>query len=131
MITTLSKMTTLKKKVRFTFNKLNRNSVKIKCRKNTQYMNVCNQCLSPVKLGVRISIRARRSTLYDKVCQCLETGRWFSPVTPVLSTNKTDRHDITEILLKAELNTIKQTNTIYDSNVIGYVTSNFIGQLHV
>jgi hypothetical protein len=45
-------------------------------------------------LGVRISIRARRSTLYDKVCQCLATGRWFSPVTPVLSTNKTDRHDI-------------------------------------
>ena len=26
------------------------------------------------------------------------------------STNKTDRHDITEILLKLELNTIKQTN---------------------
>ena len=25
------------------------------------------------------------------------------------STNKTDRHDITEILLKVELNTIKQT----------------------
>jgi hypothetical protein len=28
----------------------------------------------------------------------------------VSSTNKTDRHDITEILLKAALNTIKQTN---------------------
>jgi hypothetical protein len=27
-------------------------------------------------------------------------GRWFSPGTPVSSTNKTDRHDITEILLK-------------------------------
>jgi len=26
------------------------------------------------------------------------------------STNKTDRHDITEILLKVALNTIKQTN---------------------
>jgi len=30
--------------------------------------------------------------------------------TPVSSTNKTDRHDITEILLKVALNTINQTN---------------------
>jgi hypothetical protein len=29
---------------------------------------------------------------------------------PVSSTNETDRHDITEILLKVALNTIKQTN---------------------
>ena len=36
------------------------------------------------------------------------TGRWFSPGPPVFSTNKTDRHDITEILLKVALNTIKQ-----------------------
>jgi hypothetical protein len=32
-----------------------------------------------------------------QVCQRLATGRWFSPVS---STNKTDHHDITEILLK-------------------------------
>jgi hypothetical protein len=38
------------------------------------------------------------------------TGQWFSPGTPISSTNKTDRHDITEILLKVALNTIKQTN---------------------
>ena len=38
------------------------------------------------------------------------TGRWFSPDPPVSSTNKTDLHDITEILLKVALNTIKQTN---------------------
>ena len=31
------------------------------------------------------------------------------PGPPVSSTNKTDRHDITEILLKVALNTIKQT----------------------
>jgi hypothetical protein len=36
----------------------------------------------------------------DKVCQWLVTCWWFSPGTPVSSTNKTDRHDITEILLK-------------------------------
>jgi len=34
------------------------------------------------------------------------TGRWFSPGTPVSCTNKTDRHDITDILLKVALNTI-------------------------
>jgi hypothetical protein len=31
---------------------------------------------------------------------------WFSLGIPVSSTNKTDRHDITEILLKVALNTI-------------------------
>jgi len=31
---------------------------------------------------------------------------------PVSSTNKTDRHDIVEILLKVTLNTIKPTNQI-------------------
>ena len=37
------------------------------------------------------------------------TGRWFSPGPTVSSTNKTDRNDITEILLKVALNTSKQT----------------------
>ena len=37
------------------------------------------------------------------------TGQWFSQGTPVSSTNKTDHHDITEILLKVVLNTISQT----------------------
>jgi hypothetical protein len=46
----------------------------------------------------------------DKVFQWLATGQWFSPGPPVPSTNKTDCHDITEILLKVALNTIKQTN---------------------
>jgi hypothetical protein len=39
----------------------------------------------------------------------LATGRWFSPGTLVSSTKKTDRHDITEILLKVALNIINQT----------------------
>ena len=46
------------------------------------------------------------TTLCDKVCQWLATGRWFSLDTPVSSTNKTDSHDITEIWLKVALNTI-------------------------
>ena len=45
-------------------------------------------------------------TLCEKVCQLLVAVLWFTPGTPVSSTNKTDRHDITEILLKVALNTI-------------------------
>ena len=37
-------------------------------------------------------------------------GQGFSMGTLVSSTKKTDYHDITEILLKVALNTIKQTN---------------------
>jgi hypothetical protein len=33
-------------------------------------------------------------------------GQWFSAGTSVSSTNKTDHHDITEIVLKMALNTI-------------------------
>ena len=65
---------------------------------------------SPLMLWVRISIKARCTTLCDRVCQWLATGRWFSLGPPVTSTNKTDSHDTTEILLKVALNTIKQTN---------------------
>jgi hypothetical protein len=39
----------------------------------------------------------------------LAKGWWFFPGIPVSSTHKTDRHDITEILLKVALNTITLT----------------------
>ena len=74
------------------------------------YNYLCNQCLSPLMLWVRISIRARCTTLCNKVCQWLATDPWFPPGPPVSSTNKTDRHHITVILLKVAINTIKQTN---------------------
>jgi hypothetical protein len=81
-------------------------------------MYLCNQCLSPLMLWVRISIRARCTTLCDKACQSLGAGSWFSQNPPVSSTNKTDRHDITEILLKVALNIIKQTNNQYRYDTI-------------
>jgi len=57
------------------------------------------------------------TTLCEKVWPWLATGRWFSPGTSVSSTNKTDHHDITEILLKVALNTITLTLAlIYDYN---------------
>jgi len=45
--------------------------------------------------------------LCNKVCQWFAADRWFSPGTPVSSTNNTDRHDIAEILLKVALNSTK------------------------
>jgi len=50
-------------------------------------------------------------------------GRWFSPGTPVSTTNKTDRHNITDILLKVPLNTKTLTpmsplmNSTYNFNL--------------
>ena len=72
------------------------------------YNYLCNQCLSPHTLWVRIPLRrvVLYTTLCDKVCQWLATDLWFSPVS---STNKIDCHDITEILLKVTLNTITLT----------------------
>ena len=39
------------------------------------------------------------TTICDKVCQLLATGRWFLRVLRLPPPNITDRHDITEILL--------------------------------
>ena len=68
------------------------------------YNYLCNQCLSPLMLWVRILIRARCTTLCDKVCQWLVTGQWFSLGPSVSSTNKTDCHDKTEITNKQKHN---------------------------
>jgi hypothetical protein len=79
-------------------------------------------------LWVRISIRARCTTLCDKACQRLATGRWFSPGHPISSTNKTGHHDITEILLKVasnkqtkpikKINTKRQLNIDWENNLL-------------
>ena len=76
------------------------------------YNYICNLCLSPLMLWVRILLMARCTASCDKVCQWLATGRLFSLDTPVSSTNKTNRHDITEMSLQVALNTIKQTKII-------------------
>jgi hypothetical protein len=78
------------------------------------YNYLCNQCLSRLTLWVRIPLRrgVLDTTLCYKVCQWLAAGRWFSLGIPVSSTNKTDHHDITEILLKVALNTITLTHNV-------------------
>ena len=50
-----------------------------------------------------------QSEICDKVCKWLAAGQWFSLGISVSSINKTDRHNITEILLKVVLNTITIT----------------------
>jgi hypothetical protein len=75
------------------------------------YNYLCNQCLSPITLWVRIPLRwgVLDTTVCHKVCQWFATNWSFSPVTPVSSTMKTDRHDISAILLEVVLNTITKT----------------------
>ena len=83
------------------------------------YNYLFNHCLSPLTLWVWIPLRRGvldiHVTLCDKVCQWLTVGRcFFLSGTPVSSTNKTDSHKITEILLKVALNTIKPNqNKLY------------------
>ena len=72
------------------------------------YNYLCNQILPPLTFWVRIPLSGGvlDTTLWNIVYQWLSTGWLFSPVS---STNKTDRYDITNILLKVALNTIIQT----------------------
>jgi hypothetical protein len=49
-----------------------------------------------------------RCTRYNIMWESLSVTCRFSPGPPVSSNNKTDCHDITEILLKVALNTINQ-----------------------
>jgi hypothetical protein len=67
-----------------------------------KYNYLCNQCPSPLNIWVWILFMAwsTHTILCDKVCQWLATCQWFSPGTPVSST---DCQHITEILLKVAL----------------------------
>ena len=77
------------------------------------------QWLSPLKLWVWTTLMARcMYSIQHYVIKFvsdvqLVDGFRFSPGTLVSSTNKTDHHDITEILLKVVLNTISLTVQIF------------------
>ena len=75
------------------------------------YNHICNLCLSPLTLWVRIPVMRGEldTTLCDKSFQWLVAGWWFFLGTLVSTTNKTDCHNITEILLKGVFNTITLT----------------------
>jgi hypothetical protein len=58
------------------------------------------------------------TTLCDKVCQWLAVGHWFSPgYTSVSSTNKTNRHKLTGILLKVVLSNITKLSIVILNNI--------------
>ena len=77
------------------------------------YNYICNRCQSP-QTWVRIPPRRNilDTTLCDKVCQWLVVVLWFSQGTPVSSTKKIDRHDITEILKEVDF-AISQASITY------------------
>jgi len=62
------------------------------------YNYLCNRCLSPLKLCVWISFMAR-CTRYNFMWWRLSMTCGCLVFFPVSSTNKTDHHDIPEILL--------------------------------
>jgi hypothetical protein len=65
-------------------------------------------------------------------CQWLATGRWFSSGTPVSSTNKTDRHDITEMLLQVALNTLNLNLKLKNQKIpLSEQFHNTIGKLYI
>jgi hypothetical protein len=67
--------------------------------------------------------------IYHKPCQCRNADYWaddthietllsLTSLGPLVSyANKTDHHDVTEILLKVALNTSKQTNNLQYTSV--------------
>ena len=93
------------------------------------YNYPCNQCLSPLSLmlWVWISIRAKCTALCDKVCQWLATGQWFSPGTPVSSTNTTDRHDIVESGVKHHQVIKQHTSSCHSFNLSEIHLKDLIG----
>ena len=74
-------------------------------------------------LWVRISFRARCTTLCDKICLWLATGRWLSPGPPVSWPPRYNWNIVESGWL---LNTIKQTNTFFLKSWFYWV---FISQL--
>ena len=70
------------------------------CSSSMVNLVLCNQCLSPLMLWVRISIRARCTTLCDKF------------VSDFSSTNKTDSYDIYWNIVESGVEHL-QTNKLY------------------
>ena len=70
----------------------------------------------PNQIWYKVHVISSSEKQCNKVCQWLAKCRWLSPGTPVSSTNKTDRRDIVEILLKVALNTITNNPNLEKPN---------------
>jgi hypothetical protein len=74
------------------------------------------------------------TTLCDIVCQWLATYRWFSPGIPVSSTNITDRHGITDKLLRVSLTTIYQPCHLFycmNTSILLLISVLWIGNIKI
>ena len=67
------------------------------------------------------------------VCQWLAAGWWFSSDTPLSSANKTDLHDITEILLKVTLKPYLSPSNFHTCFILNYTLKKYPGKksIHV
>jgi hypothetical protein len=83
------------------------------------YKYLWNQCLSPLKLWVRIPLMTRCSQ-YNIIWSRLSVTCDRSVVFSVSSTYKTDCHHITETLLKVALNTTALTPKTSHSTLTHY-----------
>jgi hypothetical protein len=82
--------------------------------KSTLHDKTQHVCITPAdKNWVDNGFNGVQYYVIKFVSDLRQIDRWFSPGPPVSSTNKTYSHDITEILFKVALNTIKQTNKNY------------------
>ena len=95
-------------------------------------MIVCNQCLSPQMLCVRIPLMLR-CTRYNIMIKFVSNLRQVSGFLLVLRfpppiLNKTRHHNITEILLKVVFSTIN-TNPHHPTAVSRTCLSNIMGRL--
>jgi hypothetical protein len=75
------------------------------------YNYLCNQCLSPLKLCIRNPF-SRCNSIQHYVIRFVSNLRQVGGFLRVLRFHppiKTDRHDVTEILLNVALSTIKPT----------------------
>jgi len=96
-----------------------------KDKSNVFIIHLC-QWLVPTEVGWVYSIEF----IWHQDCQWLTAGEWFSAGTPVSSANKTDGHDITEILLKVALETINPT-PIWHQNWFNFVLLDLKGECEV
>jgi hypothetical protein len=70
------------------------------------YSYLCNQSLLPVPVRIPFkAMRCRYHIMWSNLSVTCNRSVVF-PVTPISSINKIDRQDISDILLKASLNTI-------------------------
>ena len=70
------------------------------------FLSVALSRTGTILLVVREITYISKLIILESIRECVK-GRWFFPSSQVSSINETDRNDITEILLKVALNTIK------------------------